>query len=223
MFKLYGFRHSSYYSIVKLALLEKRLSFEEISLVLNESGRLDFEPSYLRKSPMGKVPCLECPHGFLSETSVILDYLDEAAGGPSFYPSDPFGRAKVRELIKQLELYVELPARRLYGEFFGRPASESEKREVKRQLESGFASIARLARFAPYIAGPEITFADFFAYFALTSATRTTKAVYGWDTFNTIQGIRPLLTRLADRESVKRIMADRSAGAAQQSSTTGRG
>jgi len=211
MMRLHGFKASNYYSAVKLTLLEKGLAFEEMPMKLASSGRLEFEPDYLAISPMGKVPCLETPRGVLSETSVIIDYLEERGEGPSFYPSDPFARAKVRELMKHLELYVELPARRLYGEFFGRPVPREEKQTVRELLERGFASVSRLARFEPYVAGPEITYADFFAQFALTAATRTTKAVYGWDTFNTIPGIRDLLTRVGERDAVKAIMADRRA------------
>lgn len=216
MLRLYGFRHSSYYSMVKVALLEKAIPFDEVPLALEATGKLDVPPGYLDKSPMGKVPCLETQHGFLSETSVILDYLDDAMEGPSFYPAEPFGKAKVRELIKHLELYVELPARRLYGEFFGRPATANDKSQAREQLERGFDAVARLGRFAPFIAGPEITYADFFGYFALTSATRTVKAVYAWDAFNSIPGIRPLLSLMAKRESVKRVLAERPHGHAAE-------
>jgi len=211
MLRLFGFTTSSYYSMVKLTLLEKGLSFAEVPMKLDPGGQLEFERDYRQASPMGKVPSLQTDEGFLSETSVIIDYLDDLGQGPSFYPEGPFERAKVREIIKHLELYIELPARRLYGEFFGRPVSDDEKRLVRGQLEMGFAAIVRLARFDPYIAGKEITYADFFAQFALTSATRTTKAIYGWDTFNEVPGIRELLSRVAERETMQRIMADRKA------------
>ena len=208
MLKLYGFLGSNYYNMVKLSLLEKELAFEEVPLTLNALGRLEFDSSYLGMSPMAKVPCLETEHGFLSETNVIIDYLDDRGEGPSFYPDDPFGRAKVRELMKCLELYIELPARRLYGEFFGRPASHDEKRVVRGLLEEGFAALLRLARFDPYIAGEKISYADFYAQYVLTSATRTAKAVYGWDAFNTVPGVRDLLTRVGQRETALRIQAE---------------
>jgi glutathione S-transferase len=79
---------------------------------------------------MGKVPCLETEHGSLTETNVIIDYLDDLGEGPSFYPTDAFKRAKVKELMQCIELYIELPARRVYGEFFTRPVSDQEKQVV---------------------------------------------------------------------------------------------
>jgi len=209
MLRLYGFVQSSYYSVVKLALLEKGLAFEEVGVALGEGGKLVPDPSYREKSPIAKVPSLETPQGFLSETSVLLDYLEDLGTGPSFYPTDPFEKAKVRELIKYLELYIELPARRLYGELSGRPVSDEEKQTVRGLLQEGFDALVRLARFDPYIAGREISYADFFAHFTLPNATWMTRTVYEWDTYRTIPGLTDLLHRVGQRESVRRIMAER--------------
>jgi glutathione S-transferase len=211
MLRLYGFPTSSYYNMVKLTLLEKGLRFEESHVPLGEGGKLVPDPSYREKSPIAKVPSLETDQGFLSETSVIMDYLDDLGEGPSFYPPDPFGKAKVRELIKYLELYVEVPARRLYGELSGRPVSEVEKQTVRVLLEEGFDALVRLARFDPYIAGEQLTYADFFAYFALPNATWMTRTVYRWDTYRTIPGLKDLIDRVGQRESSRRIQADREA------------
>ena len=211
MLRLYGFPTSSYYNMVKLTLLEKGLRFEESHVPLGEGGKLVLDPSYREKSPIAKVPSLETDQGFLSETSVIMDYLDDLGEGPSFYPPDPFGKAKVRELIKYLELYVEVPARRLYGELSGRPVSEVEKQTVRVLLEEGFDALVRLARFDPYIAGEQLTYADFFAYFALPNATWMTRTVYRWDTYRTIPGLKDLIDRVGQRESSRRIQADREA------------
>ena len=48
MIKLYGFAVSNYYNMVKLALLEKKLPFEEVSAMASQ------EASYKAKSPMGR-------------------------------------------------------------------------------------------------------------------------------------------------------------------------
>jgi glutathione S-transferase len=206
MIKLYGFPISNYYNMVKMALIEKGMEFEEVIVKPSQ------EDTFLGKSPMGKVPCIETEQGFLTETSVIIDYLDEVGGGPSFYPADPFAKAKVRELITYLELYIELPARRLYGDvFFGRPASDEEKEAVRIQLEKGFASLRRLAKYEPYLAGEELSYADMYFYFSVSLATRVTKKALNWDTFATEPGIRGLMSLLGERASVKKIQADQQA------------
>ncbi len=201
--KLYGMPLSNYYNMVKAILLEKGMQFEEVLVTPNQ------EDDYLAKSPMGKVPCLETEQGFLTETGVMLDYLDALGEGPSFYPQDVFAKAKVQELMRYLELYIELPGRRLYGDvFFGRPASDEEKAAVKPILEKGFAALQKIARFDPYIAGTELTYADFYFLFAMAPVTGVCKKTWEWDVREAIPAIKELNALLGERESVKRVQAD---------------
>ncbi len=201
--KLYGMPLSNYYNMVKAILLEKGMQFEEVLVTPNQ------EDDYLAKSPMGKVPCLETEQGFLTETGVMLDYLDALGEGPSFYPEDVFAKAKVQELMRCLELYIELPGRRLYGDvFFGRPASDEEKAAVKPILEKGFAALQKIARFDPYIAGTELTYADFYFLFAMAPVTLVCKKTWKWDVREEIPAIQELNALLGERESVKRVQAD---------------
>jgi len=205
--KLHGINLSNYYCIIKAILIEKGMDFEEVEAKPSQ------DPAYLANSPMGKVPCLETDAGFLTETAVILDYLDELGEGPGFYPVDPFARAKVRELMRHLELYIELPARRLYGEvFFGRPPlGDPEKAELRSLLERGFASLASLAKFAPWLAGAEITYADFYCRFTVNLATLACRKGLDWDAYKEMPNIRGLIERINERESIRRIMADQAA------------
>lgn len=209
MIRLYGFAVSNYYNMVKMALLEKGMEFEEVTVRPNQ------EAEYLARSPMGKVPCLQTEQGFLTETEVIIDYLDSLGLGPSFYPADAFEKAKVRELIRYLELYIELPARRLYGDvFFGRPASDTEKEAVRKELKKGFSALAKLAKFSPYLAGEEMTYADFYFLFSVGLVTRVTKKALDWDVYSTEAGVKPLLDLLEQRDSVKTIREDQRQAAA---------
>ena len=201
--KLYGMPLSNYYNMVKAVLIEKGLEFEEILVKPNQ------DEDYLAQSPMGKVPCIETEQGFLTETGVIIDYLDALGEGPAFYPIDAFAKAKVQELIRYLELYIELPARRLYGEvFFGRPASDEEKAAVKVLLVKGFAALAKLAKFDPYLAGAEISYADFYFRYSVSLATIVCKKALDWDAFNEEPHIKQLLDLMDARASVQRTLAD---------------
>jgi len=201
--KLYGMPLSNYYNMVKAVLIEKGMDFEEILVKPNQ------EVDYLLKSPMGKVPCIETEYGFLSETGVIIDYLDGLNQGPSFYPADAFAKAKVQELIRYLELYIELPARRLFGEvFFDRPATDEEKIAVKALLEKGFAALEKLASFDPYLAGSDISYADFYFRYSVSLATIVCKKALDWDAFNEVPNIKDLLALMGERASVQRTLAD---------------
>jgi glutathione S-transferase len=189
--------------MAKVVMIEKGIEFEEVLVRPNQ------EADYLSKSPMGKVPCIETEQGFLTETGVIIDYLDALGQGPSFYPADPFTRAKVQELIRYLELYIELPARRLFGDvFFDRPASDAEKADVKEKLERGFMALAGIAKFNPYIAGEQFSYADIYFRFSVTPATIVCKKALDWDAYNEVPDIRDLLGLLDERESIKQALAD---------------
>ena len=204
--KLYGFPISNYYNMVKAILIEKGMDFEEVLVKPNQDS------DYLSKSPMGKVPALETDHGFLTETGVMMDYLDSLGEGPSFYPEDPYEKAKVQEMIRYLELYVELPARRLYGDvFFGKPASDELKAEVKPQLEKGFAALSKIAKYEPYIAGSQISYADFYFRFSFNLATLVCRRALDWNAQGEFEGAKNLMKLMDERASIQKVLADQKA------------
>ena len=84
MIKLYGAPLSNYYNMIKVALIEKGLSFEEVLTPPSQDA------GYLAKSPMGKIPCIETPDGFLAESIAILEYLEAVAPSPSLLPGTAF-------------------------------------------------------------------------------------------------------------------------------------
>lgn len=206
--KLHGMTYSNYYNMVKTVMIEKGMAFEEVHILPKQMAE------NLDMSPMGKVPCLETEQGFLTETTVMIDYLDALGQGPSFYPEDAFARAKVQELIKHLELYIELPARRLYGDaFFGRPASDELKAEVRPSLEKGFASLSQLGKFSPYLMGDQLSYADIFFRFSVGVATIACKKSLQWDALNEVPNIKDLLSLMDERASIQQVLADQASAA----------
>lgn len=61
---------------------------------------------YLKLNPLGKMPLLVDGDFALPESAVILDYVDEVAGGPSLYPADPKSRARARLVARMADLYL---------------------------------------------------------------------------------------------------------------------
>ena len=106
MIKLYGISLSNYFSTAKAAFVEKNVPFEEVSIMPSQ------EPEVLALSPMGKVPYIEVDGTPLSETNVIFDYLEDIQPQPALYPGDAWARAKTKEIIRFVELYLDAPARR---------------------------------------------------------------------------------------------------------------
>ncbi len=204
MFKLYGFPVSNYYNMVKLALLEKGLEFEEV--IMRPSQGEDF----LAKSPMGKVPCLEVDEGPLSETDVILDFLEDVSNDINFYPVDPYQKAKVKELMKSTELYLELVARRLLGElFFGEPLSDESKAEITGQLEKGTTALNKLLKFEPYAAGSTFTYADIMLYYTVTLGNMATQKVLGMNLEDKLPGLSAWLDLMGDNSFIQEVNSDR--------------
>ena len=202
MLKLCGFAASNYYNKVKLALLEKGLSFEE---ELAWVGEVD-----LQASPLGKVPYLKTEHGALSESAVICEYIAQTHPAHPLLPADPFAAAKVRELITYLELHLELVARNLYPQaFFGGQVSEGTREKISAQLEKNIAAFAKLARFdQPFIAGDQFSLADCTAIVHLPLISGATKIVYGRDYLADLP-VRDYLKRMGERPHVQKINADR--------------
>lgn len=207
MLKLCGFSASNYYSKVKLALLEKGIPFEESLCWLGETD--------LDSTPLGKVPYLQTPQGSLCESAVIVEYLEDAYPSKPLLPSDPFARAKVREINTFLELHLELEARKLYPQaFFGGQVSEGVKQKVAEQLEKNVAAFSKLVRFSPFVAGSEFTLADCAAITHLPLVSSATKLVLGRD-FLADLPVRDYLKRMAERPHVQTINADRKANTEQ--------
>ena len=203
MIKLYGFPMSNYFNMVKVVLLEKGIDFEVVETMPSQ------EDDYLSKSPMGKVPAIETDQGFLSEASVIMEYLEDSHGGPSFFPSDPLEKARVRELMKEMELYIELPARTCFPEtFFGGKVSDEVKESAQAALAKGIACLKRNGKFSPYVAGSELTYADFIFMYSANLAGAVAKRLWGTDLLAEIPEAKALLAQLGERDSAKQVAAD---------------
>lgn len=200
MIKLYGTPISNYFSTAKLAFVEKGVPFEEVTVMPSQ------EPEVLAGSPMGKVPYIEVDGATLTETNVIFDYLEDVQPQPALYPSDPWAKGKVKELVRYVELYADTPARRhLPAVYFGKPVEPYEYEHVRPALEQGLAALKRLARFAPYIAGDTFTFADVTAFFQLRFTNMHTAKVYDWDIGDALPGLGAYLEMLSERPAVKAV------------------
>ncbi len=203
MLTLCGFSASNYYNKVKLALLEKGIPFDE---ELAWAGQTD-----TAASPLGKVPYLKTDEGTLCESTVILEYLEAKYPQHPLLPADPFAAAKARELLRFIELHLELVARNLYPEaFFGGKVSDAAKEKVGRQLEKNVAAFAKLASFSPFIGGTDFTLADVAAVVHLPLVSSASKIIYGKDVLADLP-VRDYLKRLGERPALQKVNADRKA------------
>jgi glutathione S-transferase len=105
-FTLYNAPQSTCSQRVRFVLNAKQLPFEEKKLDLLAGDQL--EPGYLALNPNGVVPTLDHDGEIVTDSSVIIEYLDEVAPQPqSFTPQSPVARAKMRALMRFID---EMPA-----------------------------------------------------------------------------------------------------------------
>ncbi|WP_394560256.1 glutathione S-transferase family protein [Aquipseudomonas alcaligenes] len=209
MLRLHGFAVSNYYNMVHLALLEKGLEFETVTVY----GCQDED--FLAISPRGKVPVLQTEHGYISETGAILDYLEDLGQGRPLLPAEPYARAQVRALAREIELYIELPARSCYPQaFFRTPVDAAIRAKARAELQAGIAALKRHGRFAPYVAGEHFSIADLYFLYSIDLAAAVAQQVFDFDLLAELPAAQTLLQRLQQNPHVQMIAAQKEAGMA---------
>ncbi len=171
--RLHGHPVSNYFNVVHAALIEKGAAFE---IVLAGASQ---EEAFLARSAMGKIPYLETAHGCLAETVSILEYLEDVIPDPRLFPADSFERARARQIINVVQMYIEAPVRSIFpGVFFGGANSAETVTSSRLTLDRATGALRRLVEPAPWLLGGEFGYADIFAFFCLDIAERVACFVY---------------------------------------------
>ena len=111
MIKLHGLSVSNYSSMVKFALLEKKIDYEWVE---TNPFSLSKDEKILEKTTLGAVPYLEHDGKFLSETFAIFEFLEKKFPHNRLISEDPIEASRTVEVMKILELYIEHQARPFY-------------------------------------------------------------------------------------------------------------
>ncbi len=110
--------------------------------------------------PLGRIPAIVEGEFVLSESEVINEYLEERFPAPPLLPRDPQARARVRQLARVHDLYLEPALRAVFAHV------DPARRDVAHVAAQAAAFDRELARLAgivaprPYLAGPALTLAD---------------------------------------------------------------
>ncbi len=208
MITLHGFAYSNYYNAVKHVLMYKGIEFQE-------DEQYGDDPAYLDISPLGKIPALTTAEGVhLSETTVCCEYLEEVFTDVPLLPADPIARAKVRQIMKLSECYIELACRRLIPFLFmGVEAPAALAQEVRETVQRGVDGLNRICAFEPWIAGEEFSLADIYVRYVMAVAVTAGKEKLDWDIPAEIEGMPVWLEAMAETDISKAIDADQAANA----------
>ena len=101
MLEFYDNDMSSCAQKVRLVLFEKNIPFERHHLNLRAGDQ--FKPEYLKLNPNAVVPTIVDDGIPVIESSIIIQYLDDAYPQPSLTFADAHGRARMRRWIRRAD------------------------------------------------------------------------------------------------------------------------
>ena len=103
MLELYHSINSVCAQKVRIALVEKRQEAKDHIMALRGD---QYDPAYLKLNPNGVVPTLVHDGVPLTESALILYYIDDAFPEPPLMPKEPQARHRVRMYNKLIDEYV---------------------------------------------------------------------------------------------------------------------
>lgn len=173
-------------------------------------------PELLAVNPTGKVPAMTTEKGTnLSESSVLVEYLEDAYPEHPLFPADIEERGRVRQIMKISELYLELPARRLLPAVLGNVEfPQTTLDEVKSVLGRGTRSLKALADFGPYLVGSQVTLADIYLRYALSIPMLVGPGQLDWNVMEEVPGLADWDAMMASTDIAKKIDDDKQANTA---------
>ncbi|TMM52772.1 glutathione S-transferase family protein [Sulfitobacter sabulilitoris] len=99
---LTGYRYSVYTRAARMALLEKRLSFDDVEV---DPFAETPDPALTRATPFGRVPVLRHGDFTIYETAAIMRYVDMLAPQRPLVPADPRAAGRMQQVIGIVDCY----------------------------------------------------------------------------------------------------------------------
>jgi glutathione S-transferase len=172
--KLYSGPLSLFSRKVEIALYEKGLAFERIGVAFSQTkGYAPKHPDVLALNPKGQVPVLVDGDLSLYDSTVIIEYLEDAYPEPALYPMDPPERARCRLLDVFADEVMLASFRHLMHRTEPHEAddprflaNEVKAREAEPAIAGHFATLERELSDRPYLCGA-FSAADIAAFMAV--------------------------------------------------------
>lgn len=92
--KLYTFFRNSAGHRVRIALHLKEIPFDYVSIDIRKGAQ--HEESFRKINPLSLIPALEDKGKVITQSTAIIEYLEELYPTPSIFPEDPIARARSR-------------------------------------------------------------------------------------------------------------------------------
>jgi len=162
MIRLYDHPFSPYAQKVKIALREKGLAFEAV--LPGGLGAGGAAGEFVEANPRAEVPALVDGEARIFDSTIILEYLDDAYPEPAMRPSAAAERARVRMLEEVMDTHFEainwgLSELKWFRRAEGAAAQALEAR-ARRQTEGFFAWLERQLGDRPWFNGEAFGWGD---------------------------------------------------------------
>ena len=178
---LYNAARCPYAARARIVLAEKGIEYEVVEIDLSD------RPAWLyEKNPAGRVPVIEEDGSVLSESAVIMEFLDERYPDPPLLPPDPADRAAVRLLIFRDD--------DLTDPYYAFRRGEDGARE---ELDAALSRLDAMLDERPYLGGMEFGLADIaFVPWLLRARDMLGVELYGF------RSLAEWLARLEERPAI---------------------
>ena len=195
---LHGAPRSNYVRTARITLAEKGIEY-------THDPALPQSPEQLERHPWGKLPALTHGDVCLYETLAVTRYIDEAFDGPALQPADPAGRARMSQWISVYNAYVDPPVLRhiVIQRLLRDPPDEALIAAGVPDAEKSIAILDAGLADCPYLAGDDVTLADFFHLPALDYLSMTPE---GEKILASAGNVTAWLDRLRGRNAVKAVL-----------------
>ncbi len=111
MLTLYHYDRSTACQRVRLALDEKGLSYNNVIVDTAGGDATELPENYHQINPLGLVPALIHNERAISESLIILEYLEDSFPTRPLRPDDPFERAQMRQWMRRIDSGVHVASR----------------------------------------------------------------------------------------------------------------
>ena len=92
---------------VRIVLAEKQIPHEVVNISFETKQQ--HTPEFEAINPKGKVPVIVHDGRIITESTIIIEYLDEAFPGPQLMPKDPYWRARRRLWARWIDDEMHIP------------------------------------------------------------------------------------------------------------------
>ncbi len=171
---LYSGPMSLFTGKVRIALDEKGLAYELVSVPFSRAGYEPKHPKVVELNPKRQVPVLVDGDLAIYDSTIIFEYLEDRHPAPPLYPRDPAARARCRVLEAAADEILFPPVWDLIREVFyksdGNGRDEAVVANAKQSIAAHYDRLERQLGEQAFLCG-EPSVADIGYFMTITFAT----------------------------------------------------